>query len=231
MSARGVSSPTVVGLMLMLVLWLVAGCASPGQEKEKGSQASGGPVVGEFVGEIPEADTFVALVAEEPQEGGDTREVRAYLCDDESINEWFVGSASGDELQLTSESGVQLLARLTGESSTGTVTLTDGRSFPFEALPATGIPGLYDVSTTSGGQVSGTSWSGARLEGQRADSPQEDGNYLISGTIIPTEGQLGEFKAEVAGTEATEGRFIVLPDGRLKGGKKGPGFIDQESEL
>jgi hypothetical protein len=81
------------------------------------------------------------------------------------------------------------------------------------------------VSITSDGQVSATCWRGTRLEGERADEPQEeDGNYLISGTLSTPEGEQGDFEAEVAGTEATEGRFIVLDGGRLKGDRKGPGF-------
>jgi hypothetical protein len=221
-------------LSLVVLGLVVSGCGGGGsQGKEK--QGPEAVAAGEFVGEAPDADAFVALIAEEPQEGQDAREVRAYLCDDagtRSINEWFEGAASGDDLELTSGGGAQIVANLAREGSTGTITLADGRSFSFEASPAVGIGGYYPVSITSDGQASATSWRGTRLEGQRADEPQEeDGNYLISGTLTTSEGEQGAFEAEVAGTEATEGRFIVLNDGRLKGDRKGPGFIDQESDL
>jgi hypothetical protein len=33
------------------------------------------------------------------------------LCDDAAINEWFVGVVSGDQLELISEGGAQLVAK------------------------------------------------------------------------------------------------------------------------
>ncbi|HEX2097500.1 MAG TPA: hypothetical protein VHF46_00380 [Rubrobacteraceae bacterium] len=217
-------------LVVVLALWLVVGCASP-EQKEKGA----GPTAGEFVGEIPEADAFLALVAEGPQEGGDTRGIRAYLCDGKTfdVNEWFQGSASGDELGLFSEKGAQLEGRLSPQCATGAVTLPDGARLDFEAHPATGITGYYPVSVTSDGRVSGTTWGGAQVEGSIS------GGGEISGTITSADG--GEpsiFEEVVPSAPLTEGehRWIVLAEDegfRIKGKKQGPEaeFIDREDDL
>jgi hypothetical protein len=51
------------------------------------------------LGQAKEADAFVVIVAEKPQQGGEAREVRAYLCDGERISWWLTkGSAEGNTL-------------------------------------------------------------------------------------------------------------------------------------
>ena len=55
-------------------------------------QEQGGTVVGEFAGPMPEyegTETFLALIAEDPQEGGgNSRNVTAYLTDGKQLSEW-----------------------------------------------------------------------------------------------------------------------------------------------
>ena len=63
---------TAMGFVVLLVLWLlVAGCGGGGgggaQQEEEGQKA-GPPVTGNFVGEAPDEDAFVALVAASPEE-------------------------------------------------------------------------------------------------------------------------------------------------------------------
>jgi len=89
-----------MGLLVLLlsVLWLPVGCSGGGPQESEEQQ---GPVVGEFLGEIQQADALLALVAEGPwEEGGEQREVRGYLSDGKQLAESFVGPASGDEVQL-----------------------------------------------------------------------------------------------------------------------------------
>ncbi len=211
-----------VGLVLMAALWLAVGCGGGGsggsQGEEENQQQAATPVVGEFVGNIPEADIFLALVAEEPQEqGSQEREVRGYLCDGRQLNEWFSGTVMGDEVQLTSPNGVQLETILaSAEVATGTITLSDGTRVGFEAPIATNIEGFYPVNITSEGQVSGTSWSDSQLEGSSAER--------ISGTITPPEGEAVDFRVSNPNIEEGEYRWIVLTEDdqpKIKGAKKG----------
>ncbi len=208
-----------VSSVLLVLLLLVAGCGGGGQQQEEEAaqeEQQQGPVAGEFVGAIPEADTFLALVAEGG--GGDAQEeVRAYLCDGEQLNEWFWGSVSGEELEPASDNGARLNARVSSEGASGTLTLSDGESFEFLAPPASGVEGFYPVNVTPEGQVSGTSWSGSQLEGSSSAE-------RISGTITPPEGGAVDFRVSNPNIEEGEYRWIVLTEDdqpKIKGAKKG----------
>lgn len=190
------------------------------------------------MGEVPNADAFLALVAEEPKEGGSTREVRAYLCDGRNVNEWFKGSVDGNGLGLSSDNGASLKGQLARDGASGTIALADGTSYAFNATPVTGIAGLYDVVQSAEGRVSGTSEGGGRLEGQIAEEPRRDGRYLVGGTITAPDGQSRDFGSISTSREASEMRLIVLSDARVKGGSKiGTGkavmqdFIDPTNDL
>ncbi len=207
-------------LVPVLAIWLVAGCSGgSGGEQAGAEEESAEPVTGEFVGDIPEADAFVSLVTEEPQgQGSEEREVRAYLCDGKQLNEWFWGSVSGEELELASDNGARLNARVSSEGASGTLTLSDGESFEFLAPPASGVEGFYPVNITPEGQVSGTSWSGSQLEGSSSAEQR------ISGTITPPEGGAVDFRVSNPNIEEGEYRWIVLTEDdqpKIKGAKKG----------
>ena len=75
------------------------------------------------------------------------------------MSEWFVGKASGNKVSLSSEGGARLEAKLTPDTATVTITLSDvggGESFDFQAPQATGIDGYYPLSIM-GGSAIGTS--------------------------------------------------------------------------
>ena len=216
-------------LLLVMALWLVAGCGGGGGEEEGSGVEEGVPLVtGSFVGSAQDedeaTDAFVAIVAASPKERGqEGRDVRAYLCDGESITEWFTSRAQGNELDLISEDGALFEGILSAEASTGTITLEDERTLTYTAELASGLAGLYDVTISEEGGVSGTSETGGFLEGQLGEEEQRDGEELrpIRGSFTSTEGQ--EAGLEVLGREPEpeEYRWIVLEDGQVKGAEKG----------
>jgi hypothetical protein len=182
------------------------------------------PLMGEtFVGETSDADAFVAVVVAEPQAGEEARQVRAYLCDAAENVAWFTGSASGEEVELSSEDGARLTAALTPAAVSGEITLANGGTLTFEAAPATGVAGLYTITLTDEGMVRGAAVDGqAQLEGLVAAAPlvapdAEDGHYPIVLTIRRADGEAGAILGSVSASGAAEGRLIVLPDGRSKG--------------
>lgn len=212
--------------LLALLGLSVVGCGGQQQGGSQGKEESPQLVTGSFVGEIQEIDSFVALVADEPQDGEEAREVRAYLCDGLTINEWFRGSVTGDDLDLSSDNEVRLEGQLTGDAATGTFTPPNGNSVPFEASPATGIAGLYNVTLSPEGTLSGTSERGGQLEGQLGDQLQ-DGSYPVSGTITSPDGEAQDFEAFASPEASGNLRWIVLPDARIRGGfqqGQGAGF-------
>jgi hypothetical protein len=198
---------------------LISSCGG----SQESPQANVPPVEGSFVGDVPDANAYVAVVAAGPQDaegGGDEREVRAYLCDGNEINEWFMGTAAENQLDLSSDRGSLLEGNLAPDTSTGQITLSDGRAFPFAAELAEGVAGLYDVTISDDGLLHGSSETGGRLEGQIAKEPTEEG-YPITGTITAPDGQTLEIESFVLDADPAEGRWVVLSDGSIKGGKKG----------
>jgi hypothetical protein len=232
--ARDITRITSTGLLLVLALWLLVGCASSPEDKSK--EQSTPPVAGNFVGEAPDANAFVAVVSAGPdQEGAGEHPVRAYVSDGKSISEWFSGQATGNDLDLSSDPGAaRLKGNLTPETSTGTITLADARSFTFTASPASGVAGLYNVTLADDGQVRGTSETGGRLEGTLGQQA-ENGSYPISGTITPPGGNPVDLQISAPSVEYGDYRWIVLSASRIKGAKKdidtesSSGFIDSGS--
>ncbi len=229
MSARRVGWSTTKAIVLVLTLWLlVAGCAGQQEEGSGGAQQEGKngapPVAGSFVGEVPPAGAFLAVVADVPEGEGDEREVKAYLCDGQTVSDWFVGPVEGNDLSLSSNSGAQLEGQLTRDAVTGTITDPNGEAISFEAPLATGIAGLYNVNVTSEGALSGTSQTGGQMEGQLGNILEENGTYPVSGAITPPDGQPQDFTALTSPDTSEQHRWIVLADGRVKGGNIGGGF-------
>lgn len=205
------------GIALVCLLafgFLVAGCAGSQEGAQKGSAS---PVAGSFVGEISQIDSFVALVASEPQDGS-AQEIKAYVCDGSPVTYWFRGSVSGADLDLSSDNGARLKGQLTPNGATGTFISPNGDAVPFETYPATGIAGLYNVTISSDmQQLSGTSERGGRLEGQLSDK-QQDGGYLLTGTITAPDGEAQDIETTLGPSKSSgEDRWVVLPDGRFKG--------------
>lgn len=65
------------------------------------------------------------------------RQVTAYLCNGGyqhvSLSQWFSGPVSGTSIDITNTHGTHLVATVSAQAITGTVTLKDGRSSPFTA--------------------------------------------------------------------------------------------------
>lgn len=218
---------TVVVSLLVLSLFLCASCAGS-SEKDSEKKDAGGKAV-TFVGEIPDAQAFVAVTTKSTE---DAQDVSAYLSDGKQINEWFKGQADGGTFDLTSEGKARIEGNLTRKDATGTITLADGTSFPFEAKSATGMAGLYTASLTDEGQVSGDSPTYSQLEGRLDQQAKERGYYPVVGTITPFGGKPRSFDAYSSTAESNAFLLIVLPDGRIKGGSTkggGLGFVDSTS--
>ena len=205
---------------LLAVLWLLVGCGAPQDAQEENQQEGMPPIEGEFVGEVPRLDAFLALVALEPQEREEgERELRGYLSDGRQLNDWFTTTVSGDAFQVSGDSGMKLYASLAPELAIGTIVLPNGDPFDFEIPQASGIDGVYPlIVPPESGELSSTSWSGAQLAGTR------DGEE-ITGTITTPDSDAEEFAFgfSVAATEEGADRWIAVAsdDGqpRIKGAK------------
>lgn len=199
---------------------------------EKGGQAAK-PVAGSFVGEVSGTEAFVALVAEpagaDPQ---NRREVQIYLADGEGLNEWFVGSISNNRFTAKSDDGdAQAKGRLSEDSVAGTVELPDGETARYSANPPGGAAGLYDLSYSRKGKLTGASAGGLGLSGT-IKLPEG------TGTLRLADGRRLKFTltedpaADLARLGAGQVLLIVLPDGQLRGaGKSRPSADNGDSSF
>jgi len=154
--------PALLALLLSLVL-LLSACGSSTTAPTSTPSASSASVTGTFTGVATQTGgsvkAYVGLVS-------DGQQFLAYLCDGRvngsqiTVAQWFKGAVSHNAIQVTNATGSQLVANLAAQSVSGTVTLSDGRTFSFQASllassspvgPNHDVPGLYRDAETFGG--------------------------------------------------------------------------------
>jgi hypothetical protein len=184
---------------------------------------------GTFIGQVA-PDEMLAIVV---GEAGDARGLlygplrrtadgtRATYA--EHTSEWFDGvTVSGDQLSGSSAGGFMISATLTADAVSGTVTSPDGQERSFEATPATGIAGLYDVVyNPADGSFNGSSATGAQLTGQAPTTAPDVTETVL--TITPTEGPPEQVSVQFfpgENPEATQLGFIVSQTGEVRGGPR-----------
>jgi hypothetical protein len=210
----------------LLLMALLVGCGGDdGNDNER-------PVAGTFVGKLRGSEEIVAVVAARPTKGEDRREVGAFVCAAKQTCALFSSTASGNTVVAKSGDGeAQTEVRLSGKAATGTVTLPDGKQVRYVAREATATSGLYDLTVSPQGKVTGASAAGVGLTGQVKLPPPGRGRLeLADGTRLRF-----EVTTSGAGDEARlrpgQLRLIVLPNGdavgagRTRGGNGGTAFV------
>jgi hypothetical protein len=142
------SSVPIVALIMLL-----AACGGTGSSATRAASSAiptataAALVKGEFVGDAGDL-AGIALSTS-------GRQVIAYLCNGTdrhvSLAEWFKGPVTGTGIDITNSQEAHLVATVTAQAITGTVTLKDGRSAPFTArlLPDPGSDyGLFRSEET-----------------------------------------------------------------------------------
>jgi hypothetical protein len=208
---------------VVLLLASLVGCGGDDDDNDD-RERQPTPVAGTFVGKLQGSGEFVAVVAAPPAKGQDRREVSAFICDAEKVCAWFSGTGGGSDVVAKTEDGeAETKVKLSGKAATGSVELPDGKSTRYTAREATATAGLYDLSVSRGGKVSGASAAGVGLTGTVTLPPPGDGRLkLADGTRLRfevTEGTAGDS----AQLEAGQLRLIVLPNGQVRGAGKSRG--------
>lgn len=203
---------------VVLLLAALAGCG--GDDDDNGNDNDGerqsAPVAGTFVGKLQSSGEFVAVVAAPPPKGKGRREVSAFVCDGERFCALFAGSATGNEVVAKSADG-EAQVELSGKGATGSVDLPEGDKARYTAREATATAGLYDLTVSRRGKVSGASAAGVGLTGTVALPPPGKGRIkLADGTRLRFEVTEGS-GADSAQLQPGQLRLIVLPDGQVRG--------------
>jgi hypothetical protein len=176
------------------------------------------PLEGTFVGKVEGADAFVAVVASPVARGDERRELTVYACDAKRLCEWFSGSAAGNSFRIGAERGDgEASGELTREASTGSIELSDGKALPYKAARATAAAGLYNLTVSPGGKLTGASATGVGLTGMSTIPKPGDGSLkLADGKRLKLDVTRSSARGSVP-LRAGQVLAIVLPDHQLRG--------------
>ena len=201
----------------VLLLAALAGCGGDGDERE-GVKEEVKALEGTFVGKADGEDAFVAVVASPAARGEARRELTVYACDAKRLCQWFSGSVSGNSFRVGAERGDgEASGELTRKAATGAIQLSDGKKLRYKAERATAAAGLYDLTVSSSGKLTGASATGVGLTGKSTIPKTGDGSLkLADGKRL----KLDVTRSSASGSlplRAGQVRLIVLPDHQLRG--------------
>jgi hypothetical protein len=198
-----------VWLVVLLAPVVAAGCGGDGDRENDAAER---PVDGTFVGKVSGTKAFVAVVASPAVRGRDRRDVTVYVTDGRRISESLAGSVERNRFQVASDDrDAQADGTLGRAAVAGTIELPGGGTARYRAVPATGPAGLYDLTVSRRGKLSGASATGVGLTGQTA---------LEKGLIKMADGSRRRFDVTSGSESETargRARLIILQDGELKG--------------
>ena len=207
-------------LLPLLLLAALAACGggSSGSGERDDATEQVKHVEGTFVGKVEKGDANLAVVAAPAERGKDSRPVTMYVSDGGRVSASLTGSATGNSFSVASEDGAaKAKGKLDGDSVSGTLTLPDGDAVAYRAKRAAAAAGLYDVTLTAKGQLSGASATGVGLSSKSplrapgvgrikfADGKRR--RFQLTAKAVPDPVRLG----------AGQLRLIVMPDGELSG--------------
>lgn len=219
-SRGGLRGALAAGVLLLAV---AVGCGDDDDGNDNNNEQQAAPVAGTFVGKLGGSGEFVAVVAAPPAKGQDRRGVTTFVCDAEQVCEWFSGSSEGNDLVAKSEDGeTQAKVTLTKKAASGSVELPEGKTGRYNAREATATAGLYDLTISSSGKITGASAAGVGLTGRVTLPPPGTGRLkLADGTRVRL--QVTANRSGAPGLKAGQLRVIVLPEGELRGAGKSRG--------
>jgi hypothetical protein len=209
----------LVPFTAMVLAATVAACGDDdGDDGQVDKKAK--PVAGTFVGKVADTEAFVSVVAAPPAKGADKREVTVLVCDAKRLCEGFSGTATGNDFVATADGDAEAKGELSAKSATGSIELPGGETVRYKAGPATAVAGVYDLSVSAKGKLTGASASGVALTGKsELPAPGTGMLKLADGKrlkVVLTRSAAGDPLRLAAG----QARLIVLPDYQLRGAGK-----------
>jgi hypothetical protein len=207
--------------LAVLIAAPLAGCGGEDRAAEQGKSK---PLDGTFLGKVTGTKALVAVVAAPPVGKEKRQAVTIYLSDGNKLSEWLAGPVDRNGFAVKSDdSDAKAKGELNGKSVKGTITLPDGKTVRYEASRATGAAGLYDLTVSPKGRISGASATGIGLTGKTALGADGTGTLkLADGTRhkFDVTGNAADSELELRSGEL---RVIVLGDGELRGAGRARG--------
>jgi hypothetical protein len=211
---------TCLSCLTVLLLAALAGCGG----EDRTVQGKSKPLDGTFLGKVTGTNALVAVVAAPPTGKEKQQAVTIYLSDGSKLSELLAGPVERNSFAAaTDDRDAQVKGELNGKSVKGTITLPDGKTVRYEASRATGAAGLYDLTVSPKGKISGASATGIGLTGKTALGADGKGSLkLADGTRHKFE-VIGTAGDSELGLRSGELRVIVLGDGELRGAGRARG--------
>jgi hypothetical protein len=211
---------TYLSCLAVLLLAPLAGCGGEDRAAEQGKSK---PLDGTFLGKVTGTNALVAVVATPPTGKEKRQAVTVYLSDGSKLSEWLAGAVERNSFAAATEDrDAQAKGELNGNSVKGTITLPDGKTVRYEASRATGAAGLYDLTVSPKGKISGASASGIGLTGKTALGADGKGSLKLADGTRHKFDVIGTADSEL-GLRSGELRVIVLGDGELRGAGRARG--------
>lgn len=212
---------------LVLALSVVAGCG--GDDDDEATEKRAKLVDGTFVGKIEGTEAFVAVVASPAPKGKRRRDVTVFVCDGKSLCEWLSGSANGNALTAASDDDAKATGKLTGKAARGSIAV-GGETLKYVASPAAATAGLYSLTVSPKGKLTGASAAGVGLTGKSTlPSPGPGTLKLADGTRLKFTAT--ENSDDAIRLPAGDVRVIVLPGRQLRGAGKSKGGEEGGSDF
>jgi hypothetical protein len=216
-------------LVLVLALSVVAGCG--GDDDDEATEKRAKLVDGTFVGKIEGTEAFVAVVASPAPKGKRRRDVTLFVCDAKGLCEWLSGSANGNALTAASDDDdAKATGKLTGKAARGSIAVPGGKTLKYVASPAAATAGLYSLTVSPKGKLTGASAAGVGLTGKSTlPSPGPGTLKLADGTRLRFDAT--ENSDDPIRLRAGNVRVIVLSGRQLRGAGKSKGGEDGASDF
>jgi hypothetical protein len=209
--------PAWVLVVVLLLLVPLSGCGG-GDDDEREDEQAQQPVDGTFVGKLSGTDVLVAVVAPPAAKGDEKREATIYVSDGKRVSESFQGSIADNSFTAAShDDDAEAKGELAGDSVKGTIELPAGKSASYEATRATGASGLYMLTVSGKGTLSGASAAGVGL------TSKSELRAPGTGALKFADGERRKFAVSAAAGDNSrrvrrgEVRLVVLPDGQMSG--------------
>jgi hypothetical protein len=200
--------------LFLLALAALAGCGGDDDEED---EKPAKPVAGTFVSKVQGSDAFVSVVAAPRTKGQDKRVITVFTCDAKDLCELYSGSAAANSFTAKPAGGEgEVKGELSAKAASGTIEPPDGETLDYKAVQATATSGLYDLTVSRGGRVSGASATGVALKGNVELPPPGSGTLKLADRKR-IKFDIVESRGDVPGLRPGQLRLIVLPDRRLRG--------------
>ena len=216
---------------LLLVVGAVAGCGGDDDDGES-PQKRAKLVEGTFVGKATGSKAFVAVVASPAAKGKNRRDATVFICDAKSLCEWLTGSANGNKLTAASDDDdAKANGTLTAKAVRGQIEVPGGKTVRYVASPAAATSGLYTLTVTPKGRLTGASAAGVGLTGTSTLPAAGPGTLkLADGTRLKFDA-VENSTGDTIRVPAGELRVIVLPGRQLRGAGRSRGGDEGASNV